>query len=135
MVQKQPWSQFQRELPEMSLVIGTIRIRVSLLRGPHLFGYLLSDGFIKRSLQLTCRHLEGKATAFCSTAPWDELSDIPVIRSWSHLCKRAWHRQEADGNFEMSFAVVIVNEQKGRTRKETFMSPFSSLFGWQRGPQ
>lgn len=28
----------------------------------------------------------------------------------------------------MSFVVVIVNEQKGRTRKETFMSPFSSLF-------
>ena len=37
------------------------------------------------------------------------------------------HRLEADGISEMSFVVVIVNEQKGRTRKETFMSLFFFL--------
>ena len=47
----------------------------------------------------------------------------------------AWHKLEADGIFAMSFVVVIVNEQKGRTRKGTCMSPFLSLLGWQRGPE
>lgn len=48
----------------------------------------------------------------------------PYNQIWVPSVQRAWHKLEADGISEMSLAVVIVNEQKGKTRQTTSVSPF-----------
>lgn len=60
------------------------------------------------------------------TAPWDEISDT-LFSDLGPICAESM--AQAGGrwaSFEMPFAVVIVNEQEGRTKKETSVSLISA---------